>query len=309
MKSISIVIPIFNEAGNVIPLIEKTVKACAGYSYEILAVNDGSTDSTGKDLESLSSKISSLRIISLSGNFGQTAALAAGVDHAKGDIIIPMDGDGQNDPYDIPRLVEKIQEGYDVVSGWRKNRKDGFFTRKIPSWTANFIISYVTGVHLHDYGCTLKAYRKDVISNIQISGEMHRFLPAWCAWQGGKITEIPVRHFPRTIGKSKYGMMRIFKVIIDLMTVKFFGGYISKPNYLFSGTGLFFLFLSILSGGIAIYDKLGPDNIPTLRIPLLLLSVGFGIVFVLMLLMGLLAELLVRLYFEVRHQKPYRIQK
>jgi glycosyltransferase involved in cell wall biosynthesis len=155
-------------------------------------------------------------------------------DHAQGEIIIPLDGDGQNDPADIPKLIEKMAEGYDVVSGWRKDRQDAFLSRKLPSQLANALISYATGIHLHDYGCSLKAYRRSIISNIQIYGEMHRFLPAWCAWQGGRVAEIPVNHHPRTRGKSKYGLMRIGKVIIDLLTVKFFSGYLAKPNYLFS---------------------------------------------------------------------------
>jgi hypothetical protein len=172
---------------------------------------------------------------------------------------------------------------------------------------ANGLISYVTGVHLHDYGCTLKAYRRSTISDIQLYGEMHRFLPAWCVWQGGKVAEMQVRHHPRTRGYSKYGLLRTFKVIIDLITLKFFSGYLFKPNHLFAGSGLLFLCLGILAGGYAIFDKFGPDMFPRFRIPLLLLSVFFGLVSIFLVLMGLLAELLVRLYFQVRNQKPYRL--
>lgn len=302
---LSIVIPIYNEEGNVTPLIESLVKNCKRISYEILAIDDGSTDLTLQELKKLSSSVSQLRVLPLKKNFGQTAAMAAGIDHAKGKIIIPMDGDGQNDPIDIPKLLDKANEGYDVVSGWRKSRQDKFFTRKLPSWIANAIISYTTGVHLHDYGCSMKAYRRSVISNIQLSGEMHRFLPAWCAWQGGKVAEIPVTHHARTRGQSKYGMMRIFKVIIDLITVKFFSGFLAKPNYLFSGAGIVMFCLGIMSSSIALYDKFGPDRFPEYRIPLILVSLFFALVSVFLFLMGLLAELLVRLYFQVRQQKPY----
>ncbi len=303
----SIVIPIFNEEGNVQPLIESIHAVCNKYDYEILAVDDGSTDQTPAELSALQKKIPALRVISLKRNFGQTAAMAAGIDHANGKVIIPMDGDGQNDPADIPKLLEQVDKGYDVVSGWRKNRKDKFITRKIPSFLANALISYVTGVHLHDYVCTLKAYKRSIISTIQIAGEMHRFLPAWCVWQGGKVTEIVVNHHPRIRGKSKYGLFRIVKVVIDLITLKFFSGYIAKPNYLFSGSGLLMLLFSFLSGGLALFDKFGPDRLQPYRFPLLLLSVFFALVSVFMILMGLLAELLVRLYFQVRSQKPYRL--
>jgi glycosyltransferase involved in cell wall biosynthesis len=304
---ISIVIPCLNEEGSLGPLMESINSACSSLHHEIVVVDDGSTDGTPEELRQLSSTYSQLRVVTFKRNFGQTAAMAAGVDHSKGDVIIMMDADGQNDPSDIPRLVSKIEEGYDVVSGWRKERKDSFFTRRLPSMLANALISYSTGMRLHDYGCTLKAYRRSALANIQLYGEMHRFIPAWCAWQGGKIIELPVKHRPRTRGVSKYGLFRIFKVIIDLMTLKFFSGYLFKPNYLFSGTGMVSLSLSVLSSGIAFYDKFGPDRFPQYRIPLLLLSIGLGLVAVFLILMGLLAELLVRLYFQTRNQKPYRL--
>lgn len=304
---ITIIIPIYNEEGNVLPLLENISTVLKPIDHEIIAINDGSSDKTGDELLLSQKKFPKLKILTLKRNFGQTAAMAAGIDHAQGEIIIPLDGDGQNDPSDIPRLLEKMNEGYDVVSGWRKDRQDAFISRKLPSKIANGLISYATGIHLHDYGCSLKAYRRSVISNIQIYGEMHRFLPAWCAWQGGRVAEIPVNHKARTIGKSKYGLMRIGKVVIDLFTVKFFSGYLAKPNYLFSGTGFIALFLSFLSAGVAFVDKFGPNHYPQYRIPLLLLAVGLGLMAVFMFLMGLLAELLVRLYFQVRNQKPYRL--
>jgi len=304
---ISIVIPVFNEAENLPPLLKSINSACSSLSMEIIIIDDGSTDETLKVSKKLCSEYSVLRIIPLRKNFGQTAAMAAGIDHAKGEIIIPLDGDGQNDPVDILKLIEKIEMGFDVVSGWRKNRQDGLFLRKIPSWMANALISFVTGVHLHDYGCTLKAYRAPLIKDIQIAGEMHRFLPAWCAWRGGKITEIPVRHHPRTKGVSKYGLFRIFKVIIDLMTIKFFSGYLSKPNYLFSGSGMIFFTISLMALAFALVDKFYLNQFPDYRIPLLLLSTFFGLISVFLVLLGLLAELLVRLYFSVQNQKPYTI--
>lgn len=307
LKFISIVLPAYNEEGNLIPLLDAIKESCVGFDHEILVVDDGSTDGTTAELKEAAKRNNRIRVLTLKRNFGQTAALAAGIDHAKGDCIVCLDADGQNDPRDIPKLVEKLREGFDVVSGWRKDRHDSLVSRKIPSWIANAIVSTVTGVHLHDYGCTLKAYRRPTIANLQLAGEMHRFLPAWCAWQGGKITELPVLHHPRVRGQSKYGAIRIFKVIIDLMTLKFFSGFLTKPNYLFSGWGMAFLALGIIAGGTAVYDKLGPDRFAHLRIPLLLLSTFLGIVAVFLVLMGLLAELLIRLYFQVREQKPYRL--
>lgn len=304
---ISLVIPTFNEEGNVTPLIESIDKALTGMNYEILMVDDGSTDGTRDELLSLSSKYPALRIIRLKTNFGQTAAMAAGIDMAKGAIVIPMDADLQNDPQDIPKMVAKMNEGYDVVSGWRKDRQDAFVNRRLPSMIANKIISTVTGVHLQDYGCTLKAYKKSFIGDIQLSGEMHRFLPAWCAWLGAKVTEVPVQHHPRTRGKSKYGIMRTFKVMIDLITLKFFSTYLSKPNYLFAGSGLAFFLLSVGSFGAAVFDKFGPDNFPKFRIPLLLIGIFCGLVALLLVAIGLLAELLGRIYFQLRQQKPYRL--
>ncbi len=304
---ISIIIPVFNEQGNIVPLFQSITKACSAINYEIVAVDDGSSDDSANELLAMASQNSKIKVVRLKRNFGQTAALAAGIDHSKGDVIVPLDADGQNDPKDIPALIEKLNDGFDVVSGWRKDRKDTFLSRRLPSMIANKIISSVTGVRLHDYGCSLKAYRRSNIAGIQLYGEMHRFLPAWCVWQGGKVAEIPVDHHPRTVGKSKYGIMRTFKVLIDLITLKFFSGYLSKPSHLFSGTGLVFSFFSIGSAAFAVIDKIGPDRFPKFRIPLLLLAVFFGLGSIFLVLMGLLAELLVRLYFQVRDQKPYRL--
>jgi dolichol-phosphate mannosyltransferase len=301
---VSIVIPVYNEEGNIGPLIESISSELSKISHEIIVVNDGSTDGTVAEAQSVALRIPNIQIINLKRNFGQTAGLAAGIDHATGKVIIPMDGDRQNDPSDIPRLLEAMK-GVDVVSGWRKDRRDKFLTRILPSKMANAIISSVSGVYLHDYGCSLKAYRASTIKNVQLAGEMHRFLPAWCAWQGGKVTEIAVKHHPRRLGQSKYGLSRTFKVIIDLFTLKFFSGYLSKPNYLFSGAGLLSLMMSFLTVGLALFDKYGPDKYPQYRIPLLLLSAFFGLSALFLVLMGLLSEILARLYFTVRQQKPY----
>jgi len=302
---ISLVIPIYNEKENIIPLVRDIEGICQDLSYEILIINDGSTDGSLEKAKTLKMGNPRIRIVNFKRNYGQTAAMAAGIDYAQGEYIIPLDGDRQNDPADIPKLLVKIKEGYDVVSGWRKDRHDAFLTRKLPSFFANFIISAVTGVRLHDYGCTLKAYRASLIKNVQIHGEMHRFLPAWCYWLGGKITEVPVNHSPRTQGKSKYGLTRVFKVIIDLMTVKFFSGYLAKPNYVYSGSGFFFFLISLLALGFALFDKFSLNRFPNFRIPLLLFSGFSGLLAVFLFLMGFLAELLVRVYFAARDQKPY----
>jgi glycosyltransferase involved in cell wall biosynthesis len=305
---ISIIIPVYNEEGNIAPLIDSIEKACSNMKHETLIVDDGSHDKTADEVRHATSLWPSVRLIQLKRNFGQTAGLAAGIDQAKGDVIIPLDGDGQNDPTDIHRLLEKINEGYDVVSGWRKNRKDAFFSRTLPSKIANTLISWISGVHLHDHGCSLKAYRRSIIKNVQLSGEMHRFLAAWCVWRGGKVTEIIVTHHPRTRGQSNYGIFRTVKVVIDLITLKFFSGFISKPNYLFSGMGLAAFFMGVIAAGYAVYDKFGPDLFPPYRIPLLLTSVFFGLASLFLILMGLLSEVLARLYFSVSQQKLYRLK-
>src|SRR4030066_1257240 len=260
-ETLSVLIPVYNEEGNLSLLygklesaLKKTKKA-----YEIIFVDDGSSDGTMEILLDLREKNPNIKVISFSRNFGQTSALSAGVDSWKGDIIIPMDGDLQNDPENILLLLQKIEEGYDVVSGWRKDRKDPFLTRRLPSIIANKIISLIGGVHLHDYGCTLKAYRKDILKNIRLYGEMHRFIPIYAKWVGARVAEIPVHHLARQSGYSKYGMGRVFKVILDLMVVKFLMSYSQKPIYVFGGMGLLMIIGSFISGGYAIYLKLLKD--------------------------------------------------
>ena len=308
--SISVIIPVYNEGQNISSLYEKLTSVLdqIGKGYEVIFVDDGSSDDTLARLKSISEKSSQVRVLVLSRNFGQTAALSAGIDFSRGRIIIPMDGDHQNDPEDIAPLLQKIEEGYDVVSGWRQDRKDPFLKRRLPSILANKIISFIGGVRLHDYGCTLKAYRRDILKNIRLYGEMHRFIPIYAQWIGGRVSEIPVRHHARKFGSSKYGMSRVFKVILDLMVVKFLVSYSQKPIYVFGGMGFLMIFGSFLSGLYALYLKFfkGVSFILT-PLPLLcvlLLTLGF-----LSILMGLLAEILTRTYYESQGKPTYQIKE
>jgi len=309
-ETLSILIPVYNEEGNLSLLYEKLVAALkkVGRPYEVIFVDDGSSDGTMEVLLDLRGKNPNVKIISFSRNFGQTAALSAGIDSSKGDIIIPMDGDLQNDPEDILTLLQKIEEGYDVVSGWRKDRKDPFLTRRLPSIIANKIISWIGGVHLHDYGCTLKAYRRDILKNIRLYGEMHRFIPIYAQWIGARVSEIPVRHFSRGSGSSKYGMSRVFKVILDLMVVKFLLSYSQKPIYVFGGLGLLMILGAILSGGYAVYLKLF-TGLSFILTPLPLLCVLLLVLGFLSILMGFLAELLIRTYYESQGKPTYQIKE
>jgi dolichol-phosphate mannosyltransferase len=309
-ETISVIIPVFNEERNVFPLCEKIMGSMKRTSrdYEIIFIDDGSSDNTLGQLRQICKKDPRVKGLSLSRNFGQTAALSAGIDHSTGNIIIPMDGDLQNDPEDIPLLLEKIEEGYDVVSGWRKDRKDPFFTRRLPSVLANKIISFIGGVPLHDYGCTLKAYRRHILRNIRLYGEMHRFIPIYAQWVGARVTEIPVRHLSRGFGSSKYGMNRVFKVILDLMVVKFLLSYSQKPIYVFGGVGLLMILGSFLSGGYALYLKIIKD-VSFILTPLPLLCVLLLMLGFLSILMGFLAEILIRTYYESQGKPTYQIKE
>ena len=270
---VSIVAPVYNEVENINPLHQALTEALHGLSYELIFVDDGSTDGSLDELIRLVEEdVNHVQAIELRRNFGQTAAIAAGIDHSHGDVIVLIDADLQNDPTDIPMMLEKIEEGYDVVSGWRVNRKDTFLTRRLPSRIANWLISRVTGVPLHDYGCTLKAYRRDVLQGFHLYGEMHRFIPAYAGMVGSKIIEIPVQHHPRQYGKAKYGLERTFKVILDLFTVKFLVSYANKPIYLFGGAGLVLFLVSFLILGYLITRRLLLDE-HMIRSPLLLMSV------------------------------------
>jgi len=309
-ETLSILIPVFNEEGNLSLLYEKLVTALKklGRPYEVIFIDDGSSDGTLEILLDLREINPNIKIISFSRNFGQTAALSAGIDFSKGDILIPMDGDLQNDPEDILALLQKIEEGYDVVSGWRKGRKDSFLSRRLPSMIANKIISLIGGVHLHDYGCTLKAYRRDILKNIRLYGEMHRFIPIYAQWIGARVSEIPVRHFLRGSGASKYGMSRVFKVILDLMVVKFLLSYSQKPIYVFGGMGLLMILGGFFSGGLAIYLKLF-NGISFILTPLPLLCVLLFMLGFLSILMGFLAEILTRTYYESQGKPTYQIKE
>jgi glycosyltransferase involved in cell wall biosynthesis len=299
---------VYNEAEN-LPLLydrlRSTLDSIAS-PWEILLVNDGSRDRSGDVLDELAAKDPRVKVIHFRKNFGQTAAMMAGVDHARGDVIIPMDADLQNDPADIPRLLEKLNQGYDVVSGWRKDRKDHAIKRNLLSRLANKLISVISGVHLHDYGCSLKAYRRSVIKGVKLYGEMHRFIPIYASWSGARITELPVAHHPRKFGTSKYGIDRVVKVLLDLIVVKFLARYSQKPMYVFGSVGIVSLAVSFLSGIWAIYLKIFEDT-PFVATPLPLLVVMAFLTAAMCVLMGLLAELIMRTYFESQGKSTYLI--
>jgi glycosyltransferase involved in cell wall biosynthesis len=306
---LSIVIPVFNEEENIELLYEKLVSSLSsiGHSWEVIFIDDGSTDRSFDALRKVSAKDTRIRVVKFVRNFGQTAALAAGIDHAEGRIIIPMDADLQNDPKDIVRLLEKMQEGYDVVSGWRKNRQDAFVLRVFPSWVANKIISSISGVRLHDYGCSLKAYRREVIKNVKLYGEMHRFVPIYASWQGAKVTEIPVDHHARVHGQSKYGISRTFKVVLDLITVKFMSTYFTKPIYVFGFASMGSFAISVLAFAWMLVLKYGYDT-TFIETPLPVLCAMFFMLSVQFILMGLLAEILMRTYHESQDKRIYIVE-
>ena len=309
MKS-SIVVPVFNESES-LPTLHQTLHAALDkqqdIEWEVVYVDDGSTDGSQGILKALAQEDPDhTRVVIFRRNFGQTAAIAAGIDYAQGDVIVLMDADLQNDPADIPMMLEKINQGYDVVSGWRVNRQDTFITRRLPSQIANWLISKVTGVTLHDYGCTLKAYRREVITSFRLYGEMHRFIPAYASSVGAKIIEVPVHHHPRKYGKTKYGLERTVKVILDLFTVKFFISYGQKPIYLFGGTGIILMSVSSLVLLFLMIRRIW-WKIPVLDSPLFFISTLFMILGFQSILMGLIAELLVRTYHESQHKPTYSV--
>ncbi len=307
---ISVFLPVYNEEPNLVPLHEKLVESLRklGRSAEIIYVDDGSTDGSLAVLRDLAKLDSRVRVVALRRNYGQTAAMAAGIDAARGHVLIPMDADLQNDPADIIRLLDKLDEGYDVVSGWRKNRQDTLITRKIPSTIANRLISWIGGVPLHDYGCSLKAYRRESLEDVRLYGEMHRFIPIYASWAGARVSEIPVEHHPRTMGKSKYGLSRTLKVIFDLMTIKFMASYQTKPIYVFGSFGLLAFGISLLAGFYALFLKLrhAADFVQT---PLPILAIVLFAVGIQFLLMGLLAEMLVRTYHESQAKSIYAVRE
>jgi len=305
---LSIILPVYNEEGSLKELYQEIKEKLnkLKFKYEIIAVNDGSIDRSKEILEDIAKNDPSFKVIHLSKNYGQTAALSAGIEVAQGEIFIPMDSDLQNDPADIPKFVELIDQGFDVVAGWRKDRKDNLL-RRLPSIVANKIISYITKVVLHDYGCTMKAYKKEIIQDIRFYGEMHRFMPVYVAWHGAKIHELEVNHRPRKHDKSKYGISRTFRVILDLLTVKFLMTYLAKPMHFFGRVGLYSLFFSIVSGVTAIVFRF--NGVHFNRTPLPLLTVFLIMMGVQFILMGILAEILIRIYHEPRGRATYSVHR
>jgi glycosyltransferase involved in cell wall biosynthesis len=308
---VSVVVPLLDEQDNLAEMYEQITQALnTHYSYEILFIDDGSTDKSFELLKGFHAQDDRVRVLRFRKNFGQTAAMSAGFDHARGQIVVALDADLQNDPADIPMLVDKLNEGYDVVSGWRKVRHDHAVTRLLPSKVANWVIGRITGVKIHDYGCTLKAYRKEVLDETKLYGEMHRFIPALASWSGASIAECVVNHRPRTAGVAKSGLGRTFKVILDLITVKFLGSFSTKPIYVFGGLGGWCFLGSILCGLVVLYQKfISPEHLGMNRNPLLVLTAVLIITTVQFVLMGLLAELLVRTYHESQNRSTYVIRE
>ncbi|MGB8982917.1 MAG: glycosyltransferase family 2 protein [Anaerolineales bacterium] len=310
MHNLSLIIPVYNEAKNLPILFESIQKTLQSFQclWEVIFVDDGSQDDSFEVLKSLVEKDAEhVRVVAFRRNFGQTAAITAGIDHARGDTMVLLDADLQNDPADIPMLLAKLDEGYDLVSGWRKDRKDNRLTRTIPSNLANGLISWVTGVHLHDYGCSLKAYRREALEGFRLYGEMHRFIPVFAHSVGARITEIPVRHHERKFGHANYGLDRTMKVILDLFTVKFLLSYSHKPMRLFGGVGMM-----LFSGGgfllLYLFIRRTFDGVPVLGSPLFQLAIMFLILGSQSILMGLIAELLARTYHESQSKPTYTIR-
>lgn len=306
---ISITVPIFNEAETIPKLYRRVQKAMekSGLEWELILVNDGSTDDSETVLDQLAEHDPAVKVVHFRRNFGQTAAMMAGFDFASGEVIIPMDGDLQNDPVDIPKMLEKIDEGFDCVSGWRKDRKDDALQRNLPSIMANKLISFVSGVRLHDFGCSLKAYRREVIKGVRLYGEMHRFLPIYASWHGAKIAEVVVNHHEREHGTSKYGLERVLKVLLDLVVVKFLDKYGQKPMYLFGGVGFFSLLFSALSFLWMLWLKFGMHK-SFIETPVPLVIVMTALTGVMCIFMGLLAEMIMRTFYESQGKSVYMVR-
>ena len=306
---ISVTVPVYNEVEALPVLAERVtgVMTDLGKPWELIFVNDGSHDGSEEVLDRLAAENSHLKVVHFRRNYGQTAAMMAGFDFAQGEIIIPMDGDLQNDPGDIPRMLARLDEGFDVCSGWRKDRQDNALQRNIPSIMANRLISYVSGVQLHDFGCSLKAYRADVIKNVRLYGEMHRFLPIYAYWHGAKITEVTVNHFARRSGQSKYGLERVLKVLADLVVVKFLDSYAEKPMYVFGAVGLLSFLVSFAAGATALYLKFYAAK-SFIETPLPLLCVMSALTGVMCFLMGLLAEMIMRTFYESQGKSVYSVR-
>ena len=308
--SLSVIVPAKNEEENLPVLVEQIMPVLRELRrpFEVIVVNDGSTDGTLRVLRQLVTSHPELRVIDLARNYGQTAAMMAGLDHANGDVLIPIDADLQNDPADIPMLLAKLDEGYDVVSGWRKERRDASIRRNFVSRVANRLISKISAVHLHDYGCSLKAYRRGVIGDVRLYGEMHRFVPIYAAWHGARITEVPVRHSPRLHGRSNYGLERIFKVVLDLMVVRFLHQWIGKPIYIFGGVGALWLAVGALSAAYMVYLKIF-EHVSMILTPLPMLAAMSVMMGVMSICIGLVAEIVVRTYFESQGKTIYHARE
>ena len=307
---ISVFLPVYNEEPNLRPLHAKMTDALStlGRTAEIIYVDDGSADASLEVLREIATGDARVRVIALRRNYGQTAAMSAGIDAARGRVLIPMDADLQNDPADIKRLLEKLDEGYDVVSGWRKNRQDKAVTRKFPSMLANRLISWIGGVPLHDYGCSLKAYRRDSLADVRLYGEMHRFIPIYASWAGARVTEIPVDHHARTMGVSKYGLSRTLKVVFDLVTIKFMASYQTKPIYVFGTFGMLAFAVSFVAGLWAVFLKF-VEGVSFILTPLPILAIVMFAVAIQFFLMGLLAEMQVRTYHESQAKAIYAVRE
>jgi glycosyltransferase involved in cell wall biosynthesis len=306
---LSVLVPIYNEVDSIAELCSQLLAVLRelSLSFEVIAVNDGSTDQSLQRLREQSKLHPEIKIVNFRRNYGQTAALMAAIDHSKGDILVAIDADLQNDPKDIPRLLAELDQGYDVVSGWRRDRKDAVISRNFVSYVANKLISLISGVHLSDYGCTLKAYRRDVIKDVRLYGEMHRFVPIYASMMGGKIIEIPVTHHARKFGQSKYGLERTVKVVLDLVVVRFLDRHFVKPMYIFGGFGIALLAVSGLSFLVMLCLKIFND-VSLIRTPLPLFTAFTFLLSFISILMGLLAEMIVRTYFESQNRAPYLVR-
>ena len=306
---VSVVIPVFNEAEG-LPSLQASLAAALDalpHPSEVVFVDDGSRDDSADVLEGFAKADSRVSVIRLRRNYGQTAAMMAGIQHATGDVIIPMDADGQNDPADIPVLLAKLHEGYDVVSGWRRQREDKALTRRLPSVLANRLISFVMRVRLHDYGCTMKAYRREVLEDVRLYGEMHRFIPVFASWEGARVAEVPVRHHPRRFGVSKYGLGRVVRVLLDLLTLVFIGRAMDRPMQFFGKVGACALAASLGAFAWALVLRFGFGT-SLIQTPLPLLAATLGLSGVLFLLLGIMAEIMSRTYFEAQGKAPYKIR-
>ena len=308
--ALSVIVPVYNEALNIPVLIERLLPVLdgLGYPFEVIAVDDGSTDRSLDELRKAASARPEFKVVSLARNYGQTAAIMAALDYASGEIIVPIDADLQNDAADIPMLIAKLHEGYDVVSGWRKDRKDLAIRRKLVSRIANAFISWISGVHLHDYGCSLKAYRRAVIGRVRLYGEMHRFVPIYASWYGARITEVAVRHHRRIYGSSHYGLERVIKVLLDLVVVRFLDRYLAKPIYVFGGFGILWFVGSFATLIYVLYLKIF-ENVSMIQTPLPTLVAMAFMMGVMSILIGLLAEIVVRIYFEAQSKLSYHTRE